>query len=139
VIAALSRPLTAFVRQRFLSLLALSLIQLLGCLLPLWCLHLIAAPAEAWRLLSVVLLLLNVARLWWLVILPNRELGEEQVILTPFLSKITWSAGFLGISFLAVNSIGIPFAPNFDLYYPGLLSTLIVGFALFADVATRSS
>ena len=31
------------------------------------------------------------------------------------------------------------FRPNFDVYYFGLLMSLLIGFALFADVATRES
>ena len=32
-----------------------------------------------------------------------------------------------------------PFQPGFDLYYAGLLTGLVIGFALFADVATGNS
>lgn len=77
VVAALTRPLSAFARQRFLSLLALSLLQVLGCLLPLWCLGLAEDWSVVWRLLSLLLLVLNLARLWWLVIVPNRRLTAE--------------------------------------------------------------
>ena len=140
VIAALGRPLSAFARQRFFSLLALSLIQILACLLPLWFLHLIESPSAGWRLISIVVLGLNVARMWWLVILPVRRLGgEARAILHPVVTKFTYAVGYFGIACLLLNTIGIGFRPNFDLYYAGLLAALLVGFALFADVATRES
>lgn len=138
VIAALGRPLSAFERQRFFSLLALSLIQILGCLLPLWLLHLIESPSAGWRLISIAILGLHIARMWWLVILPTRTLGgEARVVLHPAFSKFFWPMGFLSMTFLLLNAIGIGFRPNFDLYYAHLLMALLSGFALFADVATR--
>jgi hypothetical protein len=140
VIAALGRPLGDLARQRFFSLLALSLIQVLGCLLPLWCLRWIDSPATAWRLLSLTLLVLNLARIWWLVLVPNRRLGPEVgVVVTPNLSRATYATAIAGFVCLGVNAIGIPFDPNFELYYTGQLTTLLVGFVLFADVATRES
>jgi hypothetical protein len=140
VVAALVRPLSDFARQRFLSLLALSLIQVLGCLLPLWCLRVVEHPPVLWRLLSVVLLVLNVARLWWLVILPNRKLGDdERVILGPHVNTVVWATGVLSLLLFMLNAVGIPFQPNFNLYYAGILGSLLVGFALFADVVTGSS
>lgn len=140
VVAALIRPLSAFARQRFLSLLALSLIQVIGCLLPLWLLRFVEDPSASWRLLSILLLGLNVARLWWLVILPNRRLDQdERVILGPLANQVMWGTGLLALLLFLINSVGIPFRPNFELYYAGLLATLLIGFALFADVATGSS
>jgi hypothetical protein len=140
VVAALIRPLSAFARQRFLSLLALSVIQALGCLLPLWCLRFVENPSATWRLLSIILLGLNVARLWWLVILPNRSLGEdERIILSPLVNTVAWGFGLLALLLFLLNAVGIPFQPNFDLYYAGLLASLLVGFALFADVVTGNS
>lgn len=140
VVAALRRPLSPFARQRFLSLLALSLIQVLGCLLPLWWIDLAESTPAGWRILSILLLALNAARLWWLVVLPNRRMSpEERTILNPLMHRITWGIGWLSLVCLLSNSVGIPFSPNFDLYYTGLLATLCVGFTLFADVATDGS
>lgn len=140
VIAALSRPLSGLMRQRFLSLLALSLIQVLGCLLPLWCLHFFASPENGWRVLSGVLLVLNLARIWWLVLSPARDLGDDvQVVISPLVSKAVWACGFLALGFFLLNLVGVPFRPGFDLYYAGHLSTLLVGFALFADVTVAKS
>ena len=138
VIAALGRPLSAFARQRFFSLLALSLIQILGCLLPLWFLHLIESTSAAWRTVSIMVIALSVSRMWWLVILPIRALGvEARTILHPVVSRFTYFVGYLSIACLLLNTIGIGFSPNFSLYYAGLLGWLLVGFVLFADVATR--
>jgi len=138
VIAALGRPLSAFARQRFFSLLALSLIQILGCLLPLWFLHLTESTPAGWRTVTILVLGLSLARMWWLVILPIRELGAEaRLILHPVVTTFTYIVGYLSIACLLLNTIGIGFSPNFNLYYAGLLGTLLVGFVLFADVATR--
>ena len=140
VVAALSRPLSAFARQRFLSLLALSLLQVLGCLLPLWCLGLAEDRSVVWRLLSLLLLVLNLARLWWLVIVPNRRLTEEErTILTPLAGRIIWGIGLLSLVLFLVNAVGLPLPPSFSVYYGGLLSGLLIGFALFADVAIGST
>jgi len=138
VIAALSRPLSAFARQRFFSLLALSLIQILGCLLPLWLLHLVESPSAGWRLISIAILGLHIGRMWWLVILPIRTLGDEaRVVLHPALSNLFYAISYFGFACLLLNAIGIGFRPNFNLYYTHLLMALLSGFALFADVATR--
>jgi hypothetical protein len=140
VIAALGRPLNAFARQRFLSLLALSLIQVLGCLIPLWFLQMDAERTGDWRLLSVVLLGLSLARMRWLVVLPIRKLGEEaRIILNPIVTRFSYGAGYLSVALLLLNTIGIAVRPNFELYYAALLMVLLVGFSLFADVATRES
>jgi hypothetical protein len=137
VIAALGRPLSPLGRQRFFALLALAMIQVAGCLLPLWGLRFEEHPLGSWQILSAIILVLSSARLWWLVILPGRELGRaESIIISPLANRITW---FLGIGALVLffsNAAGVPFDPGFDLYYAGLFSQLIIGFALFADVAT---
>ena len=140
VIAALSRPLNAFERQRFLSLLGLALIQILGCLLPLWLVRVFESSAGVWRLLSFVLLALNLARMWWLVFLPTRTLGgPSREVFNPLASRVIFGSGMAGFTCFAVNAIGIAITPGFDLYYTGMLTTLLVGFALFADVVTRES
>src|SRR5262245_10126363 len=77
VVAALRRPLSVLARQRFLSLLALAVIQILGCLLPMWFMHHLTSSELGWRVLSAVLLVLSVMRIWWLVLLPARHLGVE--------------------------------------------------------------
>jgi hypothetical protein len=136
VVAALSRPLDAFARQRFLSLLALSLIQVLGCLLPLWGADLLARSGAAWRLMSAALLVLNLARLWYLVVLPGRTLDRHvRRILGPFVNGLVWTVGYTMLLLLLANTLGFPFQPSFHLYYAALLAGLLVGFALFADVA----
>ena len=59
------------------------------------------------------------------------------MILHPVVTRFTYIVGYLSIVCLLLNTIGIGFSPNFNLYYAGLLGTLLVGFVLFADVATR--
>jgi hypothetical protein len=136
VVAALRRPLSAFARQRFLSLLALAVIQLVGCLLPLWFLQILTSETTTWRVLSALMFALSAARLWWLVIVPTRGLGHEtRVVLGPAVSKLMWGAGYATLLCFLVNTIGIPFPPSFELYYAPLLATLLGGFALFADAA----
>jgi len=140
VVAALGRPLSAFARQRFLSLLALAVIQLLGCLLPLWFLRLPIAESTTWRLLSAVLLVLGVARRWWLVIVPTRALGAgTRLVLNSRVSRLVWAAGYAILLCYLVKAIGVPFPPNFELYYAALLDSLVAGFVLFADVAVGES
>lgn len=137
VVAALRRPLSAFARQRFFSLLALSMIQILGCLLPLWTAPLFTSSSAAWRTLSALLLGLNAARMWWLVLRPAQTLGKGTLtVLHPLASKLVWGAGFVALLLLALNVAGFLFSPSFNFYYAALLSTLIAGFALFADVAS---
>ena len=140
VVAALRRPLTPLARQRFLSLLALSVIQIFGCLLPLWFIQQLGAGDFGWRVLSAVLLL-NLMRMRWLVLLPSRELGAAavQAILSPLVSRTVWATGLLGYLLFLLNIVGMPLQSGFDLYYAGLFSTLLVGFALFADVAVADS
>lgn len=140
VVAALRRPLTVHTRQRFLSLLALAVIQIVGCLLPLWFAPRFNAAGFGWRVLSAVMLALLVMRLWWVIILPSRQLGiEVRAIMTPVIGRLVWIFGLGGCALLLVNIVGLPLRPGFDLYYAGLLSALLPGFALFADVATTDS
>ena len=140
VVAALGRPLSAFARQRFLSLLALAMIQILGCLLPLWSVPVFESSATAWRMLSAVLLGLSAARMWWLVYLPSRALGQGTLtILNPLASKLVWGAGLVALLLLVLNVVGFPASPSFNVYYAALLATLMVGFALFADVAVADA
>jgi hypothetical protein len=136
VVAALRRPLSPLARQRFLSLLGLSVIQILGCLLPIWLMRQLTSSELGWRVLSAVLLALFLMRMWWLVLRPARRLGVEvQSIISPVGGRLVWAAGVVGMLSLLFNIVGLVLRPGFDLYYTGLLLTLLVGFALFADVA----
>jgi hypothetical protein len=63
VVAVLNRPLSPIERQRFFYLLALVVIQIVGCLLSLWTLQLTEQSPVGWRALSLLLLALNAARL----------------------------------------------------------------------------
>jgi len=136
VVAALRRPLSTLARQRFLSLLALSVIQILGCLLPIWFMHGSTTSELEWRVLSALLLVLYFMRMWWLVLLPARHVGVEvRAIITPAVGRLVWGAGLAAMLLLLLNIAGLPLRPGFDLYYASLLSTLLVGFVLFADVA----
>ena len=143
VVAALRRPLSALARQRFFSLLALSVIQILGCLLPIWFMQQLAHSEFGWRVLSAVLLALNFVRIWWLVTIPARRLRvlgiEVQAIINRTVTRLVWAAAFAGMLFFLLNVVGLPLRPGFDLYYAGLLSTVLVGFVLFADVAMGES
>ena len=143
LLAMLGDLCSSFIKRRlgFASSRSVPLLdQLPESLLPLWGMRLADHPTATWRLLSILLLVLNVARLWWLVIVPNRELNrDERVILTPLTSRLLWGTGMLSLLLFFSNSVGVPFAPSFDLYYAGMLAGLVIGFALFADVATGSS
>jgi hypothetical protein len=143
VVAALRRPLSALARQRFFSLLALSVIQILGCLLPIWFMQRLANSEFGWRVLSAVVLALHLMRMWWLVQVPARRLSvlgiQVHAIINRAVTRMVWAAGLAGMLFLSLNIVGLPLHPGFDLYYAGLLSTLLVGFVLFADVAIVES
>jgi hypothetical protein len=143
VVAALRRPLSVLARQRFFSLLALSVIQIVGCLLPIWFMEQLADSEFGWRVLSAVLLALNLMRIWWLVQIPARRLRalgiDVQAIIDGTVTRLVWAAGLAGLAFFMLNIVGVPLRPGFDLYYAGLLSTLLVGFVLFADVAIVES
>ena len=93
-----------------------------------------------WRVLSAGLVALYLMRIWWLVLLPARQLGVEvQAIINPIVGRLLWGAGLAGMLLLLLNVVGLPLRPGFDLYYAGLLSGLLVGFVLFADVAVGES
>ena len=143
VVAALRRPLSALARQRFFSLLALSVIQILGCLLPIWLMQQLADSELGWRVLSAVLLALNLMRSWWLVQVPARRLAalgiDVQTIINPVFTRLAWIAGGAGTVLFLLNMVGLPLHPGFNIYYAGLLSTLLVGFVTFADVAVVES
>lgn len=135
VVAALRRPLPVQARQRFLSLLALSVIQIFGCLLPLWFFSHFSYSPFAWRALSAGLLAMLIMRMWWLVLRPARQVGVEvRNIIGPAAGRLVWATGLAGMFLLLLNIVGLPLQPGFDLYYAGLLLTLLVGFSLFADV-----
>lgn len=135
VVAALRRPLPPQARQRFLSLLALSVIQILGCLLPAWLMGHFSSTPLGWRVLSAAMLTMLLMRLWWLILRPARRIRVEvRTIISPVAGRLVWAMGLTGTLLFLLNILGLPFRPGFDLYYSGLLLTLLVGFALFADV-----
>ena len=83
---------------------------------------------------------LNAARQWWLVLLPMRALDESaKIVLSPLASKFLWGAGPVTFLLLLLNVIGFPFDPSFNLYYVALLTGLVGGFALFADVVVAET
>jgi hypothetical protein len=146
VVAALRCPLSALARQPFFALLSLSVIQILGCLLPIWFMQQLANSELGWRVLSAVLVALNLIRVWWLVRAPARHLAiaklgavgiEVQAIINPAFTRLVWAVAFAGLLSLSLNIVGLPVRPGFHLYYAGHLSMLLVGFVLFADVAVR--
>jgi hypothetical protein len=131
VVAALRRPLSALARQRFFSLLALSVIQILGCLLPIWFMQQRVNSEFGWRALSAVLVALNFMRIWWLIRVPARDFVDRGIDVQAIINPV--------VLFWMLNIVGLPLRPGFDMYYAGLLSTLLVGFVLFADVAVVES
>ena len=102
-----------------------------------------ADPEFGWIVLSAVLVALYLMRAWWLVRVPARHLGDRgidvQAIINPVVTRLVWAVSFVGLLFLLLNIVGLPLRPGFDMYYAGLLSTLLVGFVLFADVAVVES
>jgi hypothetical protein len=78
--------------------------------------------------------------MWWLVLLPIRTLDEgTQIMRSPLANKIVWGVAPVTFLLLVLNVIGLPFAPSFDLYYVALLTGLVSGFALFANVVVAET
>ena len=140
VAAAIRRPLTPLLRQRFLALLSVSFQQVFACMLPVWLSGFIVTQDQIWQTCSIVTLLLYCAHTLWLVVLPMRKLGRPigQVI-NPFVTAATWLASIAAITIIAINAIGYPGGSTFHMYYAGNAIWLFIGFMIFADVATTES
>jgi len=134
VVAALRRPLTLVDRQRFLALLFLALVQLLGCLGPIWLGSFMSNSMALWRVSSFGVLILAILHYVFLVYRPLR--GQRvtfTLINTPvsILTRLGLGLYLLGLFF---NGLGTPVASSFELYYASLAAGLCIGFVIFADV-----
>jgi hypothetical protein len=139
VVAALRRPLTPVDRQRFLALLFLALVQVLGCLGPIWLDSFVVNPAVLWRSSSLIILVLAAFHYVFLVFRPLRRIEASFELINPAVSVITRCVVALYFLGLLFNTLGVPFAPGFPLYYFALTAGLGLGFAVFADVVVGRS
>ena len=139
VVAALRRPLTPIDRQRFLALLFLALVQVLGCLGPIWLDSFVVNPAVLWRSSSLTILVLAALHYVFLVFRPLRRLAVTFQLINPAVSIISRCGVALYLLGFLFNTLGVPLAPGFPLYYFSLTAGLGLGFVVFADVVVGRS
>jgi hypothetical protein len=133
VVAVLRRPLSPVGRLRFLSLLFTALIQVLGCLVPVWLSTLSISGSTLWQISTAIVLVLSTT-LMLAIVRPQRALDSDGFVLinapVDRLCKVLILGTFAA---LLVNTLGIPAAPGFGLYYTALLLGMIVIFVMFAN------
>ena len=139
VVAALRRPLAPVDRQRFLALLFLALVQVLGCLGPIWLDSFVVNPAALWRSSSFTVLVLAALHYVFLVLRPLRRIESTLELINPGVSVVTRIGLSLYLLGFLFNTLGVPFAPGFPLYYFSLTAGLAIGFVVFADVVVGRS
>jgi hypothetical protein len=133
VAAVLRRPLSPLRRLRFLSLLFTALIQVLGCLAPVWLSTLGLSGSPLWRITTALVLALSVT-LVLVLARPQRALGGGSSVLINVPVNRVCNVLILGtFGALLLNLAGIPAAASFGLYYTALLLGMIVIFVMFAD------
>ena len=136
VAAALRRPLSVIQRQRIFVILATSLLQLFGCLVPLCLLAVGESDSEVWQTVSILYLVFSLA-LGIGVVYHGRTLSRaEMVTINLPLTIFVNSLALLLYGLLIVNLAFLP-KPGFALYYLALLAGMTAMFVTFADVATR--
>ena len=140
VAAAIRRPLTPILRQRFLALLSVSVLQVLACLFPVWLATAIPESERTWQMCSILMLALYGGHTWWLVLVPIRKIGKAiGTVINPAVTAGTWIASAVAFLTIAVNALGYPVKSSFHVYYAGNAIWLFIGFMIFAEVATSSA
>jgi hypothetical protein len=133
VAAVLRRPLSPLGRIRFLGLLFTALIQVLGCLAPVWLSTLGTSGPLLWRIVSALVLVLSTVLVLTLT-RPQRAIDRNSfVLLNAAVNRVCIvliSGTFLA---LLLNTLGVFAAPNFGLYYAALLLGMVVIFVMFAN------
>ena len=133
VAAVLRRPLSPVSRLRFLALLFTALIQVFGCLLPVWLSTLGISSLPLWRIASAVVLVLSTALLL-VIVRPLRALDRDNfVLLSAPVERISNALTLCIFGARLLNTLGVPAAPSFGLYYAALLLGMIVIFVMFAN------
>lgn len=137
VVVAFQRPLSPVQRHRFLTILFTSLLQIIGCLVPVWFSTSGDTGPEFWSIISGVYLGLSVF-VWSVLVYPLKRLGKAGVIAINLpVSLMVYLLGVAIIGTLVANIFVVATA-NFSLYYSSLIGGLIVIFLVFADVAIRT-
>ncbi len=137
VVAAFQRPLSPVQRHRFLTILFSSLLQIMGCLVPVWMHAMGEVGPLFWSIASGVQLGLSVL-LWAVLVYPLRSLGKSVVIAINLpVSIVVYALALSTMGVLIVNTFVSSIA-GFALYYSSLLGGLSIIFLVFADVATRT-
>jgi len=137
VVAAFQRPLPPVQRHRFLTILFSSLLQIMGCLVPVWIHTMGEVGPLFWSIVSGVHLGLSVL-LWAILVYPLRSLGKTGIIaLNLPVTIFVYALAISTMGVLVVNTFVSSIA-GFALYYSSLLGGLTIIFMVFADVATRA-
>ena len=140
VAAVLQRPLSPVQRSRFITILFLSLLQILGGLVPVWLSALYVVDSELWRTTSALYLVASLV-LGLVLLYPLRALGGRgsgMIVMNVSMTVIVWLLYLCAFGTLLVNLFASP-APGFVLYYASLIAGMITVFIAFADVATRAA
>lgn len=138
VVAAFQRPLPPLQRHRFLTILFSSLLQILGCMVPVWLATIREIGPLFWGVVSGIQLGFSIF-LWAILVYPMRKLGASSVIainkpVTILIHLL--AASIMGV--LIVNTF-IQDVSGFGLYYSSLIGSLAIIFLVFADVAIRDT
>jgi hypothetical protein len=136
VAAVLQRPLLAVQRNRFYSILLLSLLQILGGLVPILLTNVGVSGAELWRISSVSYLAMATAMGIFLAGPTVKHGARAGRVINPVVTGAIYSLGAAAYAVLLANLLLIP-APGLRLYSPAMLAGLVSSFIVFADVATR--
>ena len=133
VAAVLRRPLSPVRRLRFLGLLFTALIQVLGCLVPVWLSTLGISGSTLWQIATGIVLVFSITVVLALA-RPQRNLDRDGfVLINAPVYRVCIVLIFGTFGALLLNVVGIPAAPNFGLYYAALLLGMIVIFVMFAN------
>ena len=138
VAAVLQRPLSSDERRSFLALLFTALIQVVGSLVPIWLSTLGLGGPTLWRIATALVLALSITLLLVLVYVSLRYSdGSRAILINAPVTYICHALTLVTLGALLLNTLGIPVAPGFGLYYTALLLGMIVIFVMFADTVVR--
>ena len=136
VAAVLQRPLMEIQRNRFYTILLVSLQQILGGLGAVWLSRLGLEGSQLWRTASALYLGLAVL-VGLFLIMPTVRLGAKAgIVINAAITVVIYSVAIASYTVLLVNLFIVP-EPGFGLYYASMLAGLLSGFIVFAEIATQ--
>jgi hypothetical protein len=135
IAAVLQRPLMAVQRNRFYSILLLSLQQILGGLVPVLLLKVGYTGSELWRIASISYLAMAFFIGIFLAAPTIKHGTRAGRVINPVVTGAIYSLAAISYAVLLVNLLMIN-APVFGFYYTSMLAGLVAAFIVFADVAT---